>query len=264
MQRKSKKYEKRQYGRLLLLLGFLLCINDLSAKTQWYKYFHSGELDKFRKETFEVLRQPLENRKIVISRAKYSLERPASFMLVFSTNPCSCGYYGDPTHHYVCTSGQIVKYMTKISGPLLYRIDIQCEIQPLTFEKISKKNTPLSESSATIRERVIKVRNVQIIRHKDYKGVYCNAQISERMIHQFAEPDEQGLALLRMAMSKLSLSARTYTRILKVARTFADLAGSEKIQSQHIVEAVGYRNIDRGDWAERGYDKNLKLRYLRV
>ena len=210
------------------------------------------ELGEFRKEALEVLRQPLEDRKIVISRAKYTIEYPASFMLVASTNPCPCGYYGDPTHHCVCTPGQITKYMTKFSGPLLDRIDIQCEIHPLTFEQISKKSTPLSESSATIRERVIKARNIQSIRYKNHNGVYCNAQMSERMIHQFAEPDEEGLALLRMAMSKLSLSARAYTRILKVARTIADLEGSEKVQSQHIAEAIGYRNLDRGDWAERG------------
>lgn len=132
------------------------------------------------------------------------------------------------------------------------RIDIQCEIQPLTFDQISKKNTPLCEGSSSIRERVINARNIQEIRYKDYKGVHCNAQMTERMIHEFAEPNEQGLALLRMAMAKLSLSARAYTRILKVARTIADLAGSEKVEDMHIAEAIGYRNLDRGDWAERG------------
>ena len=211
------------------------------------------ELGEFRKHTLEVLRQPIEDRKIVISRANYTVEFPASFMLVASTNPCPCGYYGDPTHHCVCTPGQISKYMSKFSGPLMDRIDIQCEIQPLTFEEISKKNTPLCESSATIRERVIKARNIQEIRYKDYKGIHCNAQMSERLIHEFSEPDEQGLALLRMAMARLNLSARAYTRILKVARTIADLAGSEKVEDMHIAEAVGYRNLDRGDWAERGF-----------
>ena len=210
------------------------------------------ELGEFRKEVLEVLRQPIEDRKIVISRAKYTVEYPASFMLVASTNPCPCGYYGDPTHHCVCTPGQISKYMSKFSGPLMDRIDIQCEIQPLTFDQISKKNTPLCEGSSSIRERVINARNIQEIRYKDYKGVHCNAQMTERMIHEFAEPDEQGLALLRMAMAKLSLSARAYTRILKVARTIADLAGNENIESMHIAEAIGYRNLDRSDWAERG------------
>lgn len=210
------------------------------------------ELGEFRKEVLEVLRQPIEDRKIVISRAKYTVEYPASFMLVASTNPCPCGYYGDPTHHCVCTPGQISKYMSKFSGPLMDRIDIQCEIQPLTFDQISKKNTPLCEGSSSIRERVINARNIQEIRYKDYKRVHCNAQMTERMIHEFAEPGEQGLALLRMAMAKLSLSARAYTRILKVARTIADLAGSEKVEDMHIAEAIGYRNLDRGDWAERG------------
>lgn len=131
-------------------------------------------------------------------------------------------------------------------------IDIQCEIQPLTFDQISKKSTPLCEGSSSIRERVINARNIQEIRYKEYKGIHCNAQMTERMIHEFAEPNEQGLALLRMAMVKLSLSARAYTRILKVARTIADLAGSEKVEDMHIAEAIGYRNLDRGDWAERG------------
>ena len=131
-------------------------------------------------------------------------------------------------------------------------IDIQCEIQPLTFDQISKKNTPLCEGSSSIRERVINARNIQEIRYKDHKRIHCNAQMTERMTHEFAEPNEQGLALLRMAMAKLSLSARAYTRILKVARTIADLAGNEKVEDMHIAEAIGYRNLDRGDWAERG------------
>ncbi|MBP5798322.1 MAG: YifB family Mg chelatase-like AAA ATPase [Prevotella sp.] len=210
------------------------------------------ELPEFNKTTLEVLRQPLEDRKITISRAKYTVEYPCSLMFVASMNPCPCGYYGDPTHHCVCTPGQISKYMSKFSGPLMDRIDIQCEIQPLTFDQISKKNTPLCEGSSSIRERVINARNIQEIRYKDYKGIHCNAQMTERMIHEFAEPNEQGLALLRMAMAKLSLSARAYTRILKVARTIADLAGSEKVEDMHIAEAIGYRNLDRGDWAERG------------
>lgn len=172
-------------------------------------------------------------------------------MFVASMNPCPCGYYGDPTHRCVCTPGQIQRYMNKISGPLLDRIDIQCEISPVPFQDISK--VAPGEPSAKIRERVIKAREVQAERFKDYKGIHCNAQMTERMIHQFAEPDEQGIELLRMAMEKLSLSARAYNRILKVARTIADLAGSEQIKPDHIAEAVGYRTLDRGDWAERGH-----------
>ena len=208
------------------------------------------ELGEFRKETIEVLRQPMEDRKIVISRAKYTVEYPASFMLVASTNPCPCGYYGDPTHHCVCSPGQIAKYMSKFSGPMMDRIDIQVECSALSYEDLSK--APTGEPSSAIRERVLKARKIQEQRYLGNKHIHCNAQMTERMIHQYAEPDESSLALLRMGMERLKLSARAYNRILKVARTIADLEGSENIQSQHIAEAIGYRNLDRGDWAERG------------
>ena len=208
------------------------------------------EMPELSRSVLEVLRQPLEDRKITISRAKYNIEYPCSFMLIASMNPCPCGYYGDPTHHCVCTPGQIQRYMNKISGPLLDRIDIQVEITPVPFKDISKAQP--GEPSEKIRERVIAARNIQTERFKNIKGVYCNAQMTERMIHLFAEPDEQGLNLLRMAMERLKLSARAYNRILKVARTIADLAGSEEVESKHIAEAIGYRNLDRGDWAERG------------
>ena len=141
--------------------------------------------------------------------------------------------------------------MNKISGPLLDRIDIQCEITPVPFKDISK--AAQGEPSAKIRERVIKARDIQANRFKDFKGIHCNAQMSERMIHQFAEPDEAGIEMLRMAMEKLSLSARAYNRILKVARTIADLENSENVTPQHLAEAIGYRTLDRGDWAERGH-----------
>ncbi len=209
------------------------------------------ELPEFNKTTLEVLRQPLEDRHITISRSKYSIDYPCSFMFVASMNPCPCGYYGDPTHHCVCTPGQIQRYMNKISGPLLDRIDIQCEITPVPFKDISKAT--LGEPSATIRERVIHAREMQALRFKEYKGIHCNAQMSERMIHQFAEPDEAGVELLRMAMERLSLSARAYNRILKVARTIADLSNSESVKPEHLAEAIGYRALDRGDWAERSH-----------
>ena len=208
------------------------------------------ELPEFNKSTLEVLRQPLEDRKITISRAKYTVEYPCSFMFVASMNPCPCGYYGDPTHHCVCTPGQISRYLSKISGPLLDRIDIHCEVTVVPFKQLSQMQP--GESSSAIRERVIKARQIQEQRYRDYKGIHCNAQMTERMIHLFAEPDEQSLEMLRLAMERLSLSARAYSRILKVARTIADLEGSERIQAQHIAEAIGYRNLDRGDWAERG------------
>ncbi len=208
------------------------------------------EMPELSRSVLEVLRQPLEDRKICISRAKYNVEYPCSFMLVASMNPCPCGYYGDPTHHCVCTPGQIQRYMNKISGPLLDRIDIHCEIQAVPFADLSKMQP--GEPSAVIRERVIKARQIQEARFKDFKGIHCNAQMTERMLHQFAEPDEASMDMLRMAMERLKLSARAYSRILKVARTIADLAGSEKVETMHIAEAIGYRNLDRGDWAERG------------
>ena len=208
------------------------------------------ELPEFSKSTLEVLRQPLEDRKITISRAKYTVEYPCSLMFVASMNPCPCGYYGDPTHQCVCTPGQIQRYMNKISGPLLDRIDIHCEVTVVPFKDLSKMQP--GEPSSVIRERVIKARQIQEARYKDYPGVHCNAQMSERMINQFAQPDTASLDMLRMAMERLKLSARAYSRILKVARTIADLDGSASIQIQHIAEAIGYRNLDRGDWAERG------------
>ena len=207
------------------------------------------ELPEFNRSVLEVMRQPLEDRKITISRSKYTVEYPCSFMFVASINPCPCGYYGDPTHNCVCTPGQIQRYMNKISGPLLDRIDIQCEIQPVAFKDLAYLKP--GEPSSAIRQRVIAARKIQEERYKDYNGIHCNAQMTERMLHEFAQPDEKSLDMLRMAMEKLKLSARAYGRILKVARTIADLDGSPSVKLNHIAEAVGYRNLDRGDWAER-------------
>ena len=208
------------------------------------------ELPEFNKHTLEVLRQPLEDRQITISRAKYSVTYPASFMFVASMNPCPCGYYGDPTHHCVCSPGQIQRYLNKISGPLMDRIDIQCEIAAIPFNELSKAQP--GEPSEKIRERVIAARAIQTERYKNVPGIHCNAQMTEKMIHEYAEPDNESLDLLREAMQRLSLSARAYSRILKVARTIADLAHEEKVSALHIAEAIGYRQLDRGDWAERG------------
>jgi len=209
----------------------------------------ADELPEFNKATLEVLRQPLEDRKITISRAKYTIEYPCSFMFVASMNPCPCGYYNDPTHRCACTPGQIQRYLNKISGPLLDRIDIQIEITPVPFKDMSKASP--GESSSAIRDRVIRARAMQEQRFRDYRGVHCNAQMSERMIHEFAEPDGEGLSMLRTAMERLKLSARAYNRILKVARTIADVDASERVRSAHLAEAISYRNLDRGDWAER-------------
>ena len=205
------------------------------------------ELPEFSRAVLEVLRQPLEDRHITISRARYTLDYPASFMLVASMNPCPCGYHGHPTHPCICNPGQIMRYMGKISGPLMDRIDIQIEITPVPFEKISEAAP--GESSAAIRKRVIAARKIQEDRFKNEPGVYCNAQMTTSLLHKYAQPDTQGLNLLRTAMTRLNLSARAYDRILKVSRTIADLEGCESIQPQHLAEAISYRNLDREDWA---------------
>ena len=204
------------------------------------------ELPEFNRSVLEVLRQPLEDRHISISRAKYSLDYPASLMLIASMNPCLCGYYNHPTKACVCDPGQVHRYLNRISGPLLDRIDIQIEIVPVPFEKMAEQNP--SESSATIRERVIKARKIQEKRFANHPGIYCNAQMESKLLHQYATPDESGLKLLRSAMTRLNLSARAYDRILKVARTIADLEGSEYIKTNHLAEAIGYRNLDRESW----------------
>ena len=204
------------------------------------------ELPEFNRSVLEVLRQPLEDRHISISRAKYSLDYPASFMLVASMNPCPCGYYNHPTKACVCNPGQVHRYLNRISGPLLDRFDLQIEIVPVPFEKMAEQKQ--AENSATIRERVVKARKIQEERFANHPGVYCNAQMESKLLHQYANPDEKGLNLLRTAMTRLNLSARAYDRILKVARTIADLEASEAIQPSHIAEAISYRNLDRESW----------------
>ena len=205
------------------------------------------ELPEFSRNVLEVLRQPLEDRKISISRVKCNVEYPASFMLVASMNPCPCGYYNHPTKPCVCSPGQVQKYLNRISGPLLDRIDLQIEVTPVPFEKMSDVRP--GELSAVIRERVVRARQVQQQRYAQVPGVYCNAQMTSRLLSLYARPDDRGLALLKGAMTRLNLSARAYDRILKVARTIADLEGSETIQAAHLAEAIGYRNLDREDWA---------------
>lgn len=232
-----------------------LCGGGVNPQPGEMSLAHNGvlfadELPEFSRSVLEVMRQPLEDRKITIARAKYTIEYPCSFMFVASMNPCPCGYYGDPTHQCVCSPGQIQRYMNKISGPLLDRIDLQIEISALPFSDISKAEP--GEPSSAIRERVIAARRRQEERFKEHKGIHCNAQMTESMIHQYARPDASSLDMLRTAMERLSLSARAYNRILKVARTIADLDGSDNVLSHHLAEAIGYRNLDRGDWAERG------------
>ncbi len=205
------------------------------------------ELPEFNRSVLEVMRQPLEDRKITISRAKFSVEYPASFMLVSAMNPCPCGYYNHPGKECVCPPGAVQKYINKISGPLLDRIDIHIEIVPVPFDKISDRKP--AESSAEISKRVVKARRIQDERFRDISGIYCNAQMSSKMLHRFAAPDEAGLKLLKTAMERLSLSARAYDRILKVSRTIADLDESETILPSHLAEAINYRNLDRETWA---------------
>lgn len=206
------------------------------------------ELPEFNRSVLETLRQPLEDRIITISRARYNLTLPCSFMLVASMNPCPCGYHHHPTRSCVCTPAQIQRYMNKISGPLMDRIDLQVEVESVPFEDIAK--APKGESSAAIRERVLKARQIQNERYKDVKGVHCNAQMTTSLLQKYVQLDDQALNLLRTAMKKFNLSARAYDRILKVSRTIADLEGVENVQSSHIAEAIGYRNLDRDNWIE--------------
>ncbi|MDR3261664.1 MAG: YifB family Mg chelatase-like AAA ATPase [Tannerella sp.] len=204
------------------------------------------ELPEFNRSVLEVLRQPLEDRRINISRARFAVDYPASFMLVASMNPCPCGYYNHPDRPCLCPPGSVQKYMNRISGPLLDRIDIQIEIVPVPFEKISEQQP--AELSESVRERVIRAREIQGERFASSKNTYCNAQMTSRQLHQYAVPDSDGLTLLKNAMLRLSLSARAYDRILKVSRTIADLEGAPNIQSHHLAEAINYRNLDRESW----------------
>lgn len=207
------------------------------------------ELPEFNRSVLEVMRQPLEDRQITISRAKYTIDYPATFMLVASMNPCPCGYYGHPTKTCTCTPAQVQRYMGKISGPLLDRIDIHVNVQPVEFDDIS--STTDGESSEAIRTRVVTARMIQNARFAEYDDVHCNAQMNSTLLRKFAQPDEQGLKKMKEAMIRLNMSARAYDRILKVARTIADLDQSEHVQSQHIQEAISYRDLDRSDWSER-------------
>ena len=207
------------------------------------------EVPEYKRSTLEVLRQPLEDRKITVARSKLTVEYPASFMLVAAMNPCPCGHYGDPTHKCTCTPAQIQRYKSKISGPLLDRIDIQCEVQAVPYDQLRSKEQ--GESSAVVRERVVSARRIQEARFRG-TGIHCNAQMSPRQVRTFCTVDAAGDSLIRIAMERFGLSARAYDRILKVARTIADLDGGGDIRPQHIAEALGYRILDRDDWAERG------------
>ena len=206
------------------------------------------ELAEFTRSSLETLRQPLEDRSVVISRVKYRVEYPASFMLVASMNPCPCGYYNHPTKECHCTPTVIERYLGRISGPLMDRFDIQCEILPVGFDDMSSDRK--GEISSEIRERVIKARAVQAARFADKKGVYCNAQMDSSMLHQYAKAEPAAIRMLGEAMNRLNLSARAYDRILKVSRTIADMDLSDTIRPDHIAEAIGYRSLDRASWGK--------------
>jgi magnesium chelatase family protein len=204
------------------------------------------ELPEFKRTVLEVLRQPLEDRVVTISRARFSVTYPASFMLVAAMNPCPCGYYNHPEKDCVCGPGIVQKYLNKISGPLLDRIDIHVEVVPVPFRELSSLKP--SEKSEAIRERVIRARQVQEARYQDNKDIHCNAQMSSKLLRQICQISEEGHTLLKTAMEKLSLSARAYDRILKVSRTIADLDGSPDIRTDHLAEAIHYRSLDRENW----------------
>jgi magnesium chelatase family protein len=205
------------------------------------------ELPEFKRTVLEVMRQPMEERKIIISRAKVALEFPASFMLIASMNPCPCGFYNHPDKECTCPPGAVQKYLNKISGPLLDRIDLHVEVTPVAFNELSSNQR--SEKSVDIRERVIKAMDRQSERYKNNSGVYCNAQMSSKMLKEICVITQAGSNLLKVAMEKLNLSARAYDRILKVSRTIADLSGSDDIKVEHLAEAIQYRSLDREGWA---------------
>jgi magnesium chelatase family protein len=204
------------------------------------------ELPEFKRTVLEVMRQPMEERRVTISRAKIALDFPASFMLIASMNPCPCGFFNHPEKECTCPPGAVQKYLNKISGPLLDRIDLHVEVTPVAFSELS--GTTSSENSTLIRDRVIKARDKQAERYKNNTGIYCNAQISSKMLKEICIIDKVGQNLLKAAMEKLNLSARAYDRILKVSRTIADLAGCDDIKPEHLAEAIQYRSLDREGW----------------
>ncbi|MDC1352785.1 MAG: YifB family Mg chelatase-like AAA ATPase [Flavobacteriales bacterium] len=205
------------------------------------------ELPEYKRTVLEVMRQPLEDRKVTISRAKFTVDYPASFMLVAAMNPCPCGYYNHPEKDCVCSPGVVQKYLNKISGPLLDRIDLHVEVTPVNFDELaSSENT---ENSESIRERVIKAREIQEGRFENMQDVFANAHMESKKLREVCQIDGASITLLKTAMDRLGLSARAYDRILKVSRTIADLSGSENIQAAHIAEAIQYRSLDRENWA---------------
>ena len=207
------------------------------------------ELPEYKRQVLEVMRQPLEDRVVTISRARISVDFPASFMLVASMNPCPCGYYNHPEKDCMCAPGMVQKYLNRISGPLLDRIDLHIEVTPVGFDELAGRAP--AEQSTNVRERVITARTLQEKRFEEVPGVHANAQMSSKQLRTHCRIDEAGNILLKTAMDKLGLSARAYDRILKVARTIADLAGCENIENPHLAEAIHFRSLDRENWASQ-------------
>jgi magnesium chelatase family protein len=206
------------------------------------------ELPEFKRQVLEVMRQPMEERRVTISRAKISVDYPASFMLIASMNPCPCGFYNHPEKECVCPPGSVKKYLAKISGPLLDRIDLHVEVTPVSYDELSDYQYK-SETSADIAKRVVRAREIQDQRFSSFPGIFYNAQMPSKMVREVCQLTPAGTTLLKTAMTKMQLSARAYDRILKVARTAADLADSEDIKIEHLAEAIQYRNLDREGWA---------------
>jgi magnesium chelatase family protein len=206
------------------------------------------ELPEFKRTVLEVMRQPLEDRKVTISRARIAVEYPSSFMLLASMNPCPCGYLNHPERDCTCAHGVVDRYLQRISGPLLDRIDLHIEVVPVPFRELNTQSE--SESSAEVRRRVVMARRIQADRFRDLAGLHCNAMMSSRLIRQHCRLDAAGQQLLKQVMERLDLSARAYDRILKVSRTIADLEGSERVQNAHLSEAINYRSMDRSNWGK--------------
>lgn len=206
------------------------------------------ELPEFKRTVLEVMRQPLEDRKVNISRTKFSVDYPASFMLVASMNPCPCGYYNHPEKECVCGPAVVQKYLSKISGPLLDRIDIHIEVTPVSFEELASTKRS-NEKSTEVRNRVQIARDIQSARYTEKSGIHCNAQMPCNQVKVICQISDAGTQLLKTAMQRLNLSARAYDRILKVSRTIADLDQSEEIKIEHLAEAIQYRSLDRENWS---------------
>ena len=221
------------------------CVNK---ENYFYRIWFLDELPEFKRTVLEVLRQPMEERRVTISRAKMTIEYPASFMLIAAMNPCPCGYYNHPTIECTCPAGAVKRYLNKISGPLLDRIDLHIEVTPVPVSQLNQEAR--AESSAAIRERVLAARAIQTKRFASSSGVHCNAQMTSKLTREHCVLSEACRKIMEVAMNRLGLSARAYDRILRVSRTIADLEASPDIKPHHLQEAILYRSLDREGWGK--------------